>query len=179
MWDSDTCTCRCRESKECTTGTYFDPNTCSCQEVLFITGIFLYFQQLNVNNRLCFGAKNCTYKFSIDWFIRFDSITETNSCENWNELIVWRFFDFFSYDFSLFYSKSLRSFFVLLKILSFFLFYFNDFIIILFFCFILCFFYFRSLIITGISFIINTHISNSPSKYHSMWIHVQSISFIR
>lgn len=129
---------------------------------------FLYFQQLNVNNSLCFKAKNCTYKFGIDWFIRFDSITETNSLWKLKWTVCLTLFWFFSFDFSLFYSKSFR--FVVL--FQWFYYYFI-------FCFILCYFYFRLLIITGVSFIINTHISNSPSRYHSMWIHVQSISFIR
>lgn len=30
IWDSDDCTCRCRDSKDCTTGTYYDESTCSC-----------------------------------------------------------------------------------------------------------------------------------------------------
>ncbi|XP_031627659.1 uncharacterized protein LOC116343618 [Contarinia nasturtii] len=31
IWDPDTCKCQCRESKDCSSGTYFDENTCSCQ----------------------------------------------------------------------------------------------------------------------------------------------------
>lgn len=30
IWDSDNCTCRCRDSNQCTTGTYYDENTCRC-----------------------------------------------------------------------------------------------------------------------------------------------------
>ncbi|XP_059609483.1 platelet-derived growth factor subunit A isoform X1 [Phlebotomus argentipes] len=30
IWDSSTCNCRCRESKGCTTGTFFDENQCKC-----------------------------------------------------------------------------------------------------------------------------------------------------
>lgn len=34
IWDSDDCTCRCRDSKECTTGTFFDESTCRCIGVI-------------------------------------------------------------------------------------------------------------------------------------------------
>lgn len=36
IWDAESCTCRCRESRECSTGTYFDENSCSCQAVCSI-----------------------------------------------------------------------------------------------------------------------------------------------
>lgn len=29
IWD-DSCTCRCKEIKDCTTGSYFDHNHCEC-----------------------------------------------------------------------------------------------------------------------------------------------------
>ncbi|KAG8235591.1 hypothetical protein J437_LFUL016190 [Ladona fulva] len=33
LWDPKTCTCGCRDLKECTTGYYFDEKTCSCVPV--------------------------------------------------------------------------------------------------------------------------------------------------
>ncbi|XP_014605700.1 PREDICTED: vascular endothelial growth factor C-like [Polistes canadensis] len=33
IWDSETCTCACRESEICSTGFYFDNNTCRCRQV--------------------------------------------------------------------------------------------------------------------------------------------------
>ncbi|XP_066598164.1 uncharacterized protein Pvf1 [Prorops nasuta] len=33
LWEPDACTCLCRNYRECTTGFYFDQNTCSCKEV--------------------------------------------------------------------------------------------------------------------------------------------------
>ncbi|XP_035741958.1 uncharacterized protein LOC118450355 [Vespa mandarinia] len=33
LWDSEVCTCACREIEECSTGSYFDHNTCRCQRV--------------------------------------------------------------------------------------------------------------------------------------------------
>ncbi|KAJ6639119.1 Vascular endothelial growth factor A, partial [Pseudolycoriella hygida] len=38
IWDESDCSCRCRESsKECTTGTYYDENTCGCSGETSIT----------------------------------------------------------------------------------------------------------------------------------------------
>ncbi|GAB0095765.1 hypothetical protein DMENIID0001_111860 [Sergentomyia squamirostris] len=33
IWDTVSCTCRCRESKSCTTGSYFDENNCQCLQL--------------------------------------------------------------------------------------------------------------------------------------------------
>ncbi|XP_015185303.1 PREDICTED: vascular endothelial growth factor C [Polistes dominula] len=33
IWDSETCTCACRENEICSTGFYFDNNTCRCRQV--------------------------------------------------------------------------------------------------------------------------------------------------
>lgn len=32
VWDSDTCMCGCRETKVCSSGYFFDLNTCDCQQ---------------------------------------------------------------------------------------------------------------------------------------------------
>nr|CAD7430109.1 unnamed protein product [Timema monikensis] len=33
LWDSNNCVCACRENKECSTGLYFDQNSCKCAEI--------------------------------------------------------------------------------------------------------------------------------------------------
>ncbi|KAI4495983.1 hypothetical protein M0802_008198 [Mischocyttarus mexicanus] len=33
IWDSGTCTCACRDSEVCSTGSYFDNNTCRCRQI--------------------------------------------------------------------------------------------------------------------------------------------------
>ncbi|KAK2587278.1 hypothetical protein KPH14_003008 [Odynerus spinipes] len=33
LWDGDRCTCLCRELQDCSTGYYFDQNSCSCQKI--------------------------------------------------------------------------------------------------------------------------------------------------
>jgi hypothetical protein len=34
IWDNNSCTCLCREQKECSTGFHFDSTSCSCVEVI-------------------------------------------------------------------------------------------------------------------------------------------------